>query len=130
MPLVKIEIYKNKSQDYKKALFDGIHRALITSFKIKEDDRTQRIYEFDEENFERRAGRTTDFTLIEITAFKGRSKDAKRQLYQEIVKNLGENPGIKPDDILIVLNEPELGNWGVSGGKPADEVNLGFKINV
>jgi len=130
MPLVKIEIYKNKTQKYKKALFDGIHKALVNSFKIKEDDRTQRIYELNEENFERRTGRTTDFTLIEITAFKGRSKDAKRSLYQGIVKNLGENPGIKPNDILIVLNEPELENWGVSGGKPADEVNLGFNINV
>lgn len=38
--------------------------------------------------------------------------------------------GIEPPDILIVLHEIPLGNWGVRGGVPASEVNLGFKVEV
>lgn len=130
MPLVKVEIYQGKSKEYKKAILDGIHKALVNSFKIPDDDRNQRLYELDEDNFERRENKSKNFTIIEILIFKGRTSDTKKLLYSEIVNSLSENPGIDGNDILIVLNEQELENWGVSGGKPADEVDLGFKINV
>jgi phenylpyruvate tautomerase PptA (4-oxalocrotonate tautomerase family) len=38
--------------------------------------------------------------------------------------------GIQGTDIMIVINEPPLENWGVAGGKPASEVDFGFKIDV
>ena len=44
--------------------------------------------------------------------------------------NLAKNPGIDGNDITIVLLEPPLENWGVKGGKPANEVELGFNINI
>lgn len=129
MPLVRVEIYKGKSKPYKKAIMDSVHSALITAFKIPEDDRNQRLYELDEENFERRSNKSTDFTIIEITAFKGRSIEAKRKLYNEIFKNLEDNPGIEESDILVNLNEPELDNWGLRG-KPSSEIDLGFEVKV
>jgi hypothetical protein len=33
-------------------------------------------------------------------------------------------------DITIVLLEPPLENWGIRGGKPANDAELGFNINV
>ncbi|HEY5583851.1 MAG TPA: tautomerase family protein [Ruminiclostridium sp.] len=130
MPLVKIEIFKGKTAEYKKAILDGVHSALVQAFKIPDDDRMQRLYELDKENFEVTPTKTEQCTLIEITAFKGRSSEAKRKLYSEIVNNLKINPGIDGNDIVIVINEPSLENWGVRGGNPANEVNLGFKIEV
>ena len=67
--------------------------------------------------------------MVEITAFKGRSSEAKKELYRSIVENLAENPGIKGDDIMIIVHEP-LSKIGASGGKPASEVQLGFKVDV
>lgn len=130
MPLVKIEIRKGKSSEYKKALLDGVHRALVQTIKILDHDRTQRLYELDADNFEASPNKTDNITVIEIVMFKGRSIEAKKQLYKTIVSNLAENPGIKGDDIIIVLHEPSLENWGIRGGKPANEVDLGFKIDV
>jgi phenylpyruvate tautomerase PptA (4-oxalocrotonate tautomerase family) len=130
MALVRVEIYEGKSKEYKKAVLDGIHNALVTAFRIPADDRNQRLYELKSEHFERRSNTTTDFTIIEITLFKGRSFEAKIRLYAEITGNLSQNPGINVHDILIVLNEQTLENWGVAGGKPASEVDLGFDINV
>ncbi len=127
MPLVKIEIRKGKSREYKKALLDGVHMALVQSIRIPDYDRKQRLYELDADNFEAPSG---DITIIEITMFKGRSIKAKKQLFRVIVDNLAENPGIKSDDIIIVLHEPPLENWGIRGGKPASEVDIGFKIDV
>jgi len=130
MPLVKVEIFTGKSEDYKKKLLDSIHSALVESFKIPDHDRMQRLYELERENFETSKGKTDKYTLIELTVFKGRSIDAKRKLYSTIVKNLKEALDIDGYDILIVINEPPLENWGVRGGKAASDIDLGFKIDV
>jgi len=130
MPLVKVEILKGKSQEYKKAILDGIHSALVEAFEILDGDRMQRLYELDEDCFERSTNKTENITLIELTVFKGRSFEAKKKLYSAIVRNLAKSPGIDGKDIFIVINELPLENWGVKGGLPASEVNLGFKIDV
>lgn len=130
MPLVKIELVKGKNPEYKKALLNGVHQALVDCFNIPDDDRIQRLYELEKENFEISTNKTENFVLIELTVFKGRSFEAKKKLYEAIVDNLESALGIKRTDVLIVINEPSLENWGVAGGKPASEVDLGFKIDV
>ncbi len=129
-PLVKIEIRKGKSDEYKKALLDGVHDALVEAIRIPDYDRFQRLYELDALNFEAPETKTDNVTIIEITMFQGRSIEAKKALYSTIVNNLAKNPGINGNDITIVLIEPPLENWGVKGGKPANEVDLGFEIKV
>lgn len=130
MPLVKVELLKGKSREYKKAILDGVHAALAESLKIPDHDRTQRLYELDPAHFEIPPSKTENVTLIEITMFKGRSTEAKKKLYRAIVRNLAESPGIEGNDITIVLHELPLENWGIRGGKPASEVDLGFKVDV
>lgn len=129
-PLVKIEIRKGKSDEYKKALLDGVHDALVEAIKIPDYDRFQRLHELDAINFEAPETKSDNVTIIEITMFQGRSIEAKKALYSTIVNNLAKNPGINGNDITIVLIEPPLENWGVKGGKPANEVDLGFEIKV
>ena len=129
MPLVKVSLLKGKSKEEKKALSDAIHAALMEAFRIPENDRNQRIFEFEPENFDVPEGKTSNYTLIEITTFPGRSLDAKRKLYQTIVQNLNKLD-IQQNDLLIVLKEPPLDNWGVRGGIPASEIDLGFKLDV
>jgi phenylpyruvate tautomerase PptA (4-oxalocrotonate tautomerase family) len=129
MPLVRIEIYKDKGKAYKQAILEGVHKALVSAFRIPENDRNQRIYELDEENFERNTNKTDQFTIIEITAFKGRSMKARRKLYREIFNNLKRDPGISESDILVYINEPQLENWGIKG-LPASDIDLGFEVKV
>jgi phenylpyruvate tautomerase PptA (4-oxalocrotonate tautomerase family) len=129
MPLVKISIRQGRTTSEKKSLLDAVHAALVEAFKIPEGDRNQRLFEFSEENFEISEGKTDRYTLIEITAFPGRSLEAKRKLYQAISKKL-EALEIPPNDVFIVLYEPPLESWGIRGGFPASEVNIGFKLNV
>ena len=130
MPLVKITIRSGKSTDYKKALLDGVHNALVQTFRIPEHDRFQMFYELDMDHFESPANRTDNITIIELTVFNGRSYKAKKDLYKTIVDNLATTPGIDGNDIMIILNEPPLENWGIRGGKPASEVDLGFNIHT
>ena len=81
------------------------------------------------EHFAVPPGKTENYTFVEIVVFPGRTRDAKRRLYEEIVRRFGEF-GIAPADIFIVLHEPPLDNWGIRGGVPASEVDLGFNLKV
>ncbi len=122
-------MYKGKEKAYKQAIFEGVHKALVSAFRIPDNDRNQLIYELDEENFERNTNKSGQFTIIEITAFKGRSLEAKRNLYREIFNNLKLDAGISESDILVYINEPQLENWGIKG-LPASETDIGFEIKV
>ena len=121
---------KGKSLEYKRAVMDGVHRALVDAFAIPDGDRLQRLFELDRDAFDLSENKSDDFVLVELTVFKGRSAEAKKKLFRAIVDNLNASPGIRPSDVLIVIHEPPLENWGVAGGKPASEVDLGFNINV
>jgi phenylpyruvate tautomerase PptA (4-oxalocrotonate tautomerase family) len=66
---------------------------------------------------------------VSIDAIEGRSLDAKRTLYQQIVGNL-EPLGIPRDHVSILLRDIPPSNWGIRGGLPACEVALGFDVNV
>jgi phenylpyruvate tautomerase PptA (4-oxalocrotonate tautomerase family) len=129
MPLVRIEIIKGRPVSERKRLLEAVHDALVEAFEIPKDDRTQRLIEHDPESFEIPPGHSENYTLVEIIAFPGRSLSAKRNLYQAIVRNLG-GLGIPAHDILIVLVEPAMENWGIRGGQPASEVELGFRVDV
>ena len=115
MPLVRIEIIKGKSVDYKKNLLDAVHIALMNAIQIEDWDRFQRLYEIEDELFERSESKTDKFTMIEITMFPGRTKEQKARIYEEIVKELYERLEIQATDIFIVLNEPPNENWGLAG---------------
>ncbi|NOU18884.1 MAG: tautomerase family protein [Bacteroidales bacterium] len=129
MPLVRIEIEKGRSPEYKKAILDGVHQALVETIKIPDNDRRQRLYELDADHFEH-TGRTDQYTIIEVTMFKGRSNEAKKALFRRLVDLLITNPGIPSNDITIIIHEPALENWGIRGGYPASEIDLGFNIKV
>jgi phenylpyruvate tautomerase PptA (4-oxalocrotonate tautomerase family) len=129
MPLVRIEIIKGRTAAERKQLLDAVHAALVEAFGIPDDDRTQRVVEHDPEYFEIPPGAGERYTLIEITAFPGRSATAKRRLYEAIVRNL-DRAGVPSTDISVVLHEPPMQNWGIQGGTPASEVDLGFRVDI
>jgi phenylpyruvate tautomerase PptA (4-oxalocrotonate tautomerase family) len=132
MPLVMISIVKGRTSADKRSLSDAIHEALVEAFRIPENDYNHRIAEYPPEDFLRpHAGpeSAVGFVLVEITVFPGRSREAKKRLYRGIVERLGRL-GTAPGDVMIVLREPPLVNWGVRGGIPGDEADLGFRLDV
>jgi phenylpyruvate tautomerase PptA (4-oxalocrotonate tautomerase family) len=130
MPLVKISIRTGKSPGYKRALLNGVHAALVEAFLIPDADRHQQLFELDADHFEIPSTKSEAFVLVEIIAFQGRSIEAKRKLYAAIVRNFGNSPGIAGDDVMIILHEPPKENWGLRGGRPASDVDIGFKVDV
>jgi phenylpyruvate tautomerase PptA (4-oxalocrotonate tautomerase family) len=129
MPHVRIEILEGRSANERRQLLQAVHDALVEAFEIPDDDRTQRIVEYDPINFENPPGKSDRYTLIEITAFPGRSRMAKAALYKAIVHRLGDL-GVDAADVSIVVHEPRMENWGIRGGRPADEVDLGYRLDL
>jgi 4-oxalocrotonate tautomerase family enzyme len=117
MPLVKINLLKGKSAEYKKTVFDCVHQGLMEGLGISDWDRFQRIIEFDRTDFEAPAEKSDNFMIIELTLFPGRTKEQKKAAIEIITGLLCEKVGIPATDVFIVMNEPPLENWGMGGNQ-------------
>ena len=131
MPGTLIEIRRQYSMEEEIGIIEAVHCALVSAFKIPAGDKTIRLSVHLPHRFAVPPDRTKpeNYTLISIDAFSGRSIQAKRNLYHEIVSNL-EPFGIPKDHVLIVLRESVSENWGVRGGKAACDVDLGFNVRI
>lgn len=129
MPFAKIEVRRSRPPEEIQALIEAVYQAQREALQVPEDDRQIRYIEHKPEHFAVPPGKSDNYTFVEILLFPGRSIDAKRRLYECIVSRFGKL-GIAPTDIFIVLAEPPLENWGVRGGIPASEVDLGFNLKV
>ena len=120
MPLIHISLRAGKPEAYRQAIFDGLYRAMREALSVPEDDQFMTITEHDAANF--RTGnaygvaRSTDVVYVQITVFSTRTAEQKKALFRRIAELLGENPGIRPEDVFVqVLNAPKE-NWSVGHG--------------
>ena len=109
-------------------MMEAVYQALREALKVPEGDRQIRYAEHRPEHFAVPPGKSENYTFVEIIMFPGRSLEAKRHLYQALVRRF-EELGIEATDIFIVLHEPPLENWGIRG-VPASEIDLGFNLKV
>jgi tautomerase-like protein len=129
MPDVLIEVrgdwLKERKVDFIRAIEDGIASSLQTP----KDDKILRLVEHTAENFSIPRWASDYFTHIEITMFKGRSTEVKRELYRTIVKNL-EPFGVPPNDVKIILLEVLPSEVGMRGGRAACDLEIGYEIAI
>jgi 4-oxalocrotonate tautomerase len=122
MPLVRIDIRSGKSEEHKKALADGVHRALVEACGTPADDRFQLITEHPPGSLIYDGNylgvhRTNDIVMVQITLSTGRKLTQKRQLYKRITELLAQNPGLRPEDVVINLVEVAWENWSFGNGE-------------
>ncbi|MBS1197272.1 MAG: tautomerase family protein [Proteobacteria bacterium] len=129
MPLAKIEVRRSHPPETVQALIEAVYLAQREALKVLERDRQIRYIEHRPEHFAVPPDKTEEYTLVEISLFPGRSREAKKALYQSIVGRF-EALGIPREQVMIVLHEPPLDNWGFRGGIPASEMDIGFKLNI
>ncbi|GLR78517.1 tautomerase family protein (plasmid) [Azospirillum oryzae] len=121
MPLVHISLRVGKSESYRQAIFDGIYRAMHETFNVPEDDQFMTITEHDAANFRYSVSylgvpRGDDLIYIQITANNTRTVEQKKALYGRIVELLGDNPGIRPQDVFVNIVEVAKENWSLGNG--------------
>ncbi|WP_267213017.1 tautomerase family protein [Chelatococcus asaccharovorans] len=121
MPLVHISLRAGKPEMYRQAIFDGLYRAMHETFNVPEDDQFMTITEHDAVNFRYSASylavdRSDDLVYVQITANNTRTVEQKKLLFRRIVELLGENPGIRPQDVFVNLVEVAKENWSLGDG--------------
>jgi phenylpyruvate tautomerase PptA (4-oxalocrotonate tautomerase family) len=110
-------------------LIEAVQSAFVTAIKTPEWDRDVAVDLYDSRRRIVPTGKSERYTRIEIKLFAGRSMAAKRDLYQSIVRSFAAL-GIPKNEIKILLIEIPPQNWGIRGGVPASEVDMGYKIDV
>lgn len=115
MPLVNISILKGKSPEYIKAIADGVNSAVIETMDFPDDDRYQIIHEHESHCLQYQ-DRTEDRVMMHLTMRAGRSNKAKQAFYAKVVENLADDPGIKPENVLITIVENHDIDWSFQDG--------------
>ena len=122
MPLVRISLREGKTEEYKKAPGDGVHRALVEAMDAPAQDRFQVITEHP-------AGgliydptylgieRTDNIVMVQITLSTGRKLAQKRKLLKRMAEILAEKPGLRPQDLMVSLVEVAWENWSFGNGE-------------
>jgi 4-oxalocrotonate tautomerase len=121
MPLVRIALRKGKSPEFRRAVSESIHRAMVETIKVPEQDRFQIITEHDESGLiydpsYLGISRSDDVILIQITLNAGRTLEAKKALYARIAQLVREAPGVRPEDVFVSLIEVAKENWSFGNG--------------
>ena len=121
MPLVRVALRRGKSDDYKKAIGDGVYKAMREAFNIPEEDRFVVVSEHSESEFQFSKtyldiARSDDLVIIQITANNGRTVEQKKALFARIAELLSEKPGLRKEDVFVNLVEVAKENWSFGNG--------------
>jgi phenylpyruvate tautomerase PptA (4-oxalocrotonate tautomerase family) len=122
MPLVTLTVRKPKPAEFKAAVLDAVHAALVSS-GVPAADRFQRVLELSEADFRFDPGypdlsspRNADFLLIEVLWSVGRSVKVKKKLLAELMENLA-HAGVNAEHVMVCFKETAWENWSFGGGR-------------
>ena len=123
MPVVTLTLRKGKSREFKTAVLDSVHGALVAS-GVPEKDRVHRVLELGPEDFRFDAAypdlttpRTDEFVLIEILLSAGRSVKVKKNILADVLGAVSRKPGVNPEGVMVCFGETLWENWSFGGGR-------------
>ncbi len=121
MPVTRTAIRDGKTPEYKQALMDEIYEAMRETVAIKDGDRFMAITEHGEDEFAYGPflgiDRSDDLVQIQVFWAPGKTIEVKLAMYKRIVERLGDNPGVRPEDVLISVIETAADNWSFGNGE-------------
>jgi 4-oxalocrotonate tautomerase len=121
MPLVRVDMNKGKSADYRKSVGDSIYDAMTATLNVPQNDRFVIITEHDAGDLDvdrtyLGIERTDDCVLIQVTLNAGRSVELKKAFYLAVADNLHQRTGLRKEDVFINLVEVVKENWSFGNG--------------
>jgi 4-oxalocrotonate tautomerase len=108
MPLVRIDLAKGTSAQFRKTLGDIVYKAMIDIIDVPKDDKFQIITEHSPEELNYAPSylgieHSSGLVLIQVTMSVGRTVQAKQAFYREIAEQLHAQLGIRKEDVFINL---------------------------
>jgi phenylpyruvate tautomerase PptA (4-oxalocrotonate tautomerase family) len=122
MPLVRISLREGTTPEYRKAIAEGVHQAMVEAMAVPAKDRFQVISEYkagdliyDEDYLD--VKRSDTIVFVQITLSTGRKPGQKRALFRRMAELLAKRPGLRPEDLLVNLVEVSWENWSFGKGE-------------
>ncbi len=119
---MRIDLLKGTLPEYRKAIGDGVHQAMVEALAIPPDDKFQVITEYapgalvyDPQYLGIK--RSERVVFVQITLSAGRKPMQKRKLYKRMAEILQASPGLQPADLVINLVEVVWENWSFGNGE-------------
>ncbi|BFH65331.1 tautomerase family protein [Paenibacillus azoreducens] len=121
MPFVRIDLQQGKSQEELSMISRSVHRAMVETIDVPEDDYFQVITAHAPGELLYDRGylgipRSEQQIFIQITMREGRSRRQKQALYARIADLLQADTGARPQDVMVVVTENTLENWSFGNG--------------
>lgn len=129
MSQIKIYGLKENLDPIKAELSDVIHSCVVDALHFPQDKRAHRFFPLHPSDFYYPSGRTTRYTIIEISMFEGRSVETKKHLIRLLFERVHQQLNILPQNLEITITETPKHNWGFRG-MPGDEIELNYKVEV
>lgn len=124
MPYVRIALAAGKPSSWLRAISASLQKALEESFEVPVGDCFQVFQQcqagelvFDREYLS--DARSDDFILFHITAGRARSTACKRAFFAKLAACLEASPGLRKQDIMVVITTTGLEDWSFGNGKSA-----------
>ena len=122
MPLVRISLRQGTTPEYRTAIADAVHQALVEAIAIPAGDRFQVISQYAPGDLIYDSGylnirRTDSVVFIQITLSAGRKPAQKRALFKRIAELVEKSPGTRQEDVIVNLIETTWENWSFGNGE-------------
>ncbi|GAA1738976.1 tautomerase family protein [Isoptericola hypogeus] len=127
--MVQVKVYGNRRVwgERRGVVSDALHEALVGAWRIPEDKRFHRFLLLDDGDLV--APRSEAYLMIEVVAFAGRSREAKRELIRRVYDDVAPALGLEVDDVELVVLESPPESWGIRG-RSGDELALTYAVDV
>ncbi len=129
MAQIKIYGLASSLNPIKAALAETIHSCMVEHFQLPANKRFQRFFPMADDDWLMPADRSSNYLIIEISCFAGRSIAAKKALIQGLFGQIAKVHGIQPQDVEITLIETPAHNWGIRG-VAGDELHLPYPVEI
>jgi phenylpyruvate tautomerase PptA (4-oxalocrotonate tautomerase family) len=127
MPFVNISLARGKSREYLDGVSSAVHEALVQELGMNPGDRFQLINQYEpgemiyNRNF-RGGPRSDDFIVFTVTEGIDSGDEAKQRFYKTLVDLLHKNPGVRGEDVFVMIYRTPPGNFSFASGVSAPEI--------
>lgn len=131
MAVAQITVYRPLADAEADSILHAVRGALVEALQVPSDNPDDPRGWITEQRLDLvhpKPSYGTETTFVQVTLFSGRSTETKHRLHREISDRL-EAAAVPAGAGGVVLIEAPIENWSTAG-VPADQVDLGFRIDI
>lgn len=124
MPVVILHLSDDLEPGGYEALAEEARHALVESLGIPPEFGKVILYPSPAARRSVHPSRDPSFVLAEVRLFSGRDAATKAHLMAALEAAVRRHTGLSPENVFVQLVESPKSDWGLRGGRPADQVDL------